>query len=111
MKPLYCIKCNIRTPRNFADERIFNGVYCERCAPRKSPPPPPSSGSSVQKPIDKAALWALHLAHLDAGAYGDPADPKTLLRYWEAQASAGYPGARENVQYFKDLTAKEVLKK
>lgn len=32
MNTLFCIKCNARTPRNFADERFYNGVYCERCA-------------------------------------------------------------------------------
>lgn len=32
MNTLYCIKCHARTPRNFADELLYNGVYCERCA-------------------------------------------------------------------------------
>lgn len=34
MNALYCINCNCRTPRNFADERVFDGVYCARCAPK-----------------------------------------------------------------------------
>lgn len=34
MNTLYCINCHTRTPRNFADERVFDGIYCERCAPK-----------------------------------------------------------------------------
>lgn len=34
MNTLYCIKCKQRTPHNFADEEIFNGIYCRACALR-----------------------------------------------------------------------------
>ena len=119
MNNLHCIVCKCRTPRNFADERHFDGIYCQRCAPhmvetaqgyqpqKETTTNPPNSGSSIQKPIDPAARWELNLANLKAGAFGSVEAPETLLRYWEAQEAAGYPGASENVQYFKDLTAKE----
>lgn len=34
MSNSYCIKCKQPTPRNFADEEIFNGIYCRACALR-----------------------------------------------------------------------------
>lgn len=40
MNTLYCINCHCRTPRNFADERVFDGVYCARCAPKITGEPP-----------------------------------------------------------------------
>ena len=35
MSNLCCISCGSRTNRNYADESIFNGVYCKRCANKK----------------------------------------------------------------------------
>lgn len=108
MKYLYCVECRCRTPRNFAAERIFNGVYCETCAKIKGftpeqlskPPAPPTSGSSVQPA--KHRLWAINLDGLSAGAFGDPHDPETMARYWRAQAEAGYPYASENARYYEE---------
>lgn len=105
MKPLYCIVCNRRTPRNFADGSIFNGVYCALCAPKR-PGPPPSSGSNAQKPVAKEMLWSLHLSNFEAGLFGDPTDPVAVIRYWRAQESAGYPGAKANVDYFTTVFEK-----
>lgn len=111
MNALYCINCHCRTPRNFADEDMFNGVYCLQCAtefgylPRV--PKPPTSGSNVQKPIDKTTVWMLNLENLKTGAYGAQNAPETMLRYWKAQEAAGFPGASENVQYFKATIEKE----
>ena len=45
-------------------------------------------------------IWEKNLENLRAGALGDPADPMTLLRYWQCQERAHYPYARENVEYF-----------
>lgn len=107
MNPIYCCACHIRTPRNFADENMYDGVYCKKCANRlgylPTRPAPPTTGTSVQKPVDREALWELNLKALDVGAFGDPCDFRTMLRYWRAQEAAGYPGAQENVQYFTDL--------
>ncbi len=49
------------------------------------------------------ALWQRNLENLRAGTLGDPADPLTLLRYWQNQERAHYPHARENVEYFEDV--------
>lgn len=48
----------------------------------------------------RESLWERNLANLQAGTLGDPADPVTLLRYWQCQERAHYPFARENVEYF-----------
>lgn len=44
---------------------------------------------------------------LKSGALGDITSPKTLLKYWQMQESAGYPYASENVKYFEDMARKE----
>lgn len=108
MNTLYCIECKIRTPRNFADEGIYDGVYCANCASKLGYLPGrrrhPSTGSSVQPPKPRPEIvWAHNLEALKAFALGDPTDPETMLRYWKAQEAAGYPGASENVQYFTSL--------
>ena len=48
----------------------------------------------------REALWERNLENLKAGTLGDPQNPATLLRYWQAQEKAHYPFARENVEYF-----------
>lgn len=61
-------------------------------------------GEHVQRAVSDA--WETNLDSLTAGAFGDPLDPETLLRYWKAQEAAGYPYASENVKYFKELVQK-----
>jgi len=48
-------------------------------------------------------LWEKNLKNLTEGTLGDRENPSTLLRYWQSQERAGYPYARENVEYFKDI--------
>lgn len=52
----------------------------------------------------REALWQRNLENLKAGTLGDPKDPATLIRYWQCQERAHYPYARENVEYFLELT-------
>lgn len=47
--------------------------------------------------------WKKNLEHLQSGGFGDTANPETLLHYWMAQESAGYPYASENVKYFEEM--------
>ena len=56
----------------------------------------------------REALWQRNLENLKAGTLGNPTETATLLRYWQCQERAHYPHARENVEYFSDLQAKEV---
>ncbi len=58
-----------------------------------------SSDSSGEE-YNRDALWERNLENLRSGTLGDPASPKTLLRYWQSQERAHYPYARENVEYF-----------
>ncbi len=51
----------------------------------------------------REALWERNLENLTRGTLGDPSLPATLLRYWQAQEKAHYPGAGENVSYFRAL--------
>jgi len=51
-------------------------------------------------------IWKKNLENLTAGTLGDPADPATLLHYWQCQERAHYPYARENVEYFRAITEK-----
>jgi len=51
----------------------------------------------------REALWQRNLDNLRSGTLGDPASPKTLLRYWQCQERAHYPYARENVEYFREI--------
>lgn len=51
----------------------------------------------------REVLWQMNLQNMQAGVYGDPAQPATLLRYWQMQEKAHYPYARENVEYFMAL--------
>ena len=50
---------------------------------------------------DSEARWDCNLANLNAGVFGTPTHPESLLRYWKAQELAGYPSASENVKYFE----------
>ena len=47
--------------------------------------------------------WEKNLEALKSGALGDVNSPKTLLRYWQKQESAGYPNASANVKYFEEM--------
>ena len=62
-----------------------------------------SSGEEYQRD----ALWERNLENLRSGSLGDPALPRTLLRYWQSQERAHYPYARENVEYFRALVGDE----
>ena len=53
----------------------------------------------------REVLWQLNLQNLQAGVYGDPTQPATLLRYWQMQEMAHYPHARENVEYFTEMVS------
>jgi hypothetical protein len=64
--------------------------------------------ADITKANEQMAAWNKNLEKLQNGAFGDvDADNEnisyhTMLRYWKAQASAGYPYANENVKYFEE---------
>ena len=55
----------------------------------------------------REAIWEKNLENLKSGTLGDMNNPKTLLRYWQFQQRAHYPNAKENVEYFKRILARE----
>jgi hypothetical protein len=57
-----------------------------------------STDSTVDIEADRATMWAENLKNFQIGAYGNPADPRTLLLYWMNMERMHYPYASENVQ-------------
>ena len=45
-------------------------------------------------------IWQINQQNFSGGMYGNPAEITSIIRYWQAQESAHYPGAREQVEYF-----------
>ena len=60
---------------------------------------------------DLERTWEINLETLKNGGFGDytiaEECPKTMIRYWKAQAEAGYPSAIDSVRYFEDMARKE----
>ena len=107
MNTMYCIKCGIRTHANYAEDLGTDGIYCAQCAAElRRLCSPPTSGSNATRPEQMETIWRMNIDALAAGAYGDPKDPATRVRYWHAQADAGFPGANENLKYFEKLAKK-----
>lgn len=61
--------------------------------------------SAIDLEESRASLWEEALKALQFGAYGNPADPRTLLIYWRNLEAAHYPRARENVELFEAQVA------
>ena len=55
----------------------------------------------------KEECWEKNLEHLMSGGFGDTTRAETLLNYWYAQESAGYPYASENVKYLEEMVGIE----
>lgn len=73
--------------REIADVLIANGV--------------------IVPPTSTPERWEKNMEFLHMGGFGDTSNPETLLNYWKAQASAGYPYATENVKYFEEMIGRE----
>lgn len=62
-----------------------------------------SADSSAALEQDRQTMWDSNLKNLQAGTFGNPADPATLLRYWQKQERDHYPHANEEVTYFRQI--------
>jgi hypothetical protein len=51
---------------------------------------------------DKQFLLEDVRVDFNMGAFGDPADPETMLRYWEEKEVLGYPNAKRMVKRWED---------
>jgi len=63
-----------------------------------------STDSSASMEQNREAMWDANLNNLKAGTFGDPADPRTLLRYWKKMERDHYPFAAEMVNFFQQIT-------
>ena len=52
--------------------------------------------------VNRQSMWQEITAALQAGAYGDPQSPETLMLYWGKLEDQHYPGAAETAKYFRD---------
>lgn len=64
------------------------------------------SSASDEREEDRRMAWERNLENYKAGVFGAVNENITLLRYWQAQERAHYPGARENAEYFKNEISK-----
>lgn len=62
-----------------------------------------STDSSAAMEQDRETMWEANLNNLKAGTFGNPVDPRTLLRYWKKQERDHYPHAAEEVTYFQQF--------
>ena len=57
--------------------------------------------------INRQAMWQEITAALQAGSFGDPTQPETLMLYWGKLEDQHYPGAAETAKYFRDKVAEQ----
>lgn len=56
---------------------------------------------------NREAMWQETRANLQAGAFGNPQDPRTLILFWGKMEELHYPGAAETKAYLEDLLAQQ----
>lgn len=62
-----------------------------------------SADASIDTDNNRQYVWAENVKNFQAGTYGNPALPETLLVYWRNMERAHYPNARENVERFERI--------
>lgn len=63
--------------------------------------------SSAPLANNREQMWDNTTAHLQAGAFGDPAQTQTLILYWRKMDLLHYPGAAETLSYLEERQAQE----
>ena len=61
-----------------------------------------SCDTSAPLANNREAMWEAATAHLQSGAYGDPADIDTLIMYWAKLELLHYPGASDTKAYLEE---------
>ena len=56
---------------------------------------------------NREKMWQECTAHLQAGAYGNPAEIETLILYWSKMETLSYPGAGETKAALEDRLQKQ----
>ncbi len=63
--------------------------------------------ASVDIDREREQLWQINLQNYQAGTYGMPQDPRTLLMFWQTMERMHYPFASDNVERIKILIAEQ----
>ena len=67
-----------------------------------------AADASADADNSRQFIWEQSLSQFQMGAYGNPADPATLLIYWQNMERAHYPHARENVERLEAQIAQQM---
>ena len=67
-----------------------------------------SCDASAPLANNQTAMWQETTSHLQAGAYGDPAQIDTLILYWTKMELLHYPGAGETKKYLEGKKQEEI---
>ncbi len=57
---------------------------------------------------NREAMWQETRMNFQSGAFGDPAQPDTLILFWTKMALLHYPGAEDTVDYLKEQQQKQM---
>lgn len=66
-----------------------------------------SSDTSADVERDRASMWQMTLQNMQAGVFGNPADPRTMLMYWRMMERLHYPFASDNVEYWREMVQQQ----
>ena len=61
-----------------------------------------SCDTSSSLASNREAMWQETRMNLQSGAFGDPANPRTLILFWNKMESLHYPGAAETKAYLEE---------
>lgn len=61
-----------------------------------------SCDSSAPLASNREAMWQETRLNLQTGAFGDPANPETLILFWTKMQELHYPGAADTRSYLED---------
>lgn len=64
--------------------------------------------ASLDVEKNREYLWEQNRLNYSQGAYGNPADPKSQLIFWQNMEQAHYPFAHDNVERLKDTIAQQM---
>lgn len=66
-----------------------------------------SVDASAALAANREAMWQETRMNLQSGAFGNPADPETLIMFWRKMETLHYPGAGETREYIEKQIEKQ----
>ena len=67
-----------------------------------------AADASADAESTRSFIWEQNMQQFQMGAYGNPADPATLLIYWQNMERAHYPHSRENVERLEEQITQQM---